>query len=453
MRGLTTCLFVFALSFSAAASQTQSKPLSNADVIQMVSLGLSDDVIVEKIRSVAATNFDTSVAGLKSLKAAKVGDAVLKAMINPHGASAEKESGKSQPDDATADNGFAENNTGYMYLQGTGVAQDYQQALVWFRKAADKHNNPAAEQNLGWMYENGLGVAQDYQQAMSWYRKAAEQGLVGGQCALAWMYKHGLGVAQDYQQAATWYRKAAERSNFNAEDQPALLLAENQLGMLYKDGGNGLPRDDQQAAMWFRKAADQGDPESELNLGWMYANGRGVAQDYQQAISLYRKAANQGKDVQPYLDELPSSVREGAGQPTPTAEVAIVAPSVSSTTAGAQQAPGRDALPATRVDEPSATGDDFLVLSTSQRSGTTQVWNKTLTTTICWVTVSNATALYTAYLDVGAFSGCTLLPVRSHLQGGVTADQRYLNFLFTYQHKGKTKTRTVSYRITDIQAH
>jgi hypothetical protein len=29
----------------------------------------------------------------------------------------------------------------------------------------------------------------------------------------------------------------AERGNLNAEDQPALLLAENQLGILYKDGG------------------------------------------------------------------------------------------------------------------------------------------------------------------------------------------------------------------------
>lgn len=33
----------------------------------------------------ASTSFDTSIDGLKSLKAAKVSDAVLKVMINPHG--------------------------------------------------------------------------------------------------------------------------------------------------------------------------------------------------------------------------------------------------------------------------------------------------------------------------------------------------------------------------------
>ena len=32
------------------------------------------------------------------------------------------------------------------------------------------------ENNLGWLYQNGRGVAQDYAQAVEWYRKAAEQG-------------------------------------------------------------------------------------------------------------------------------------------------------------------------------------------------------------------------------------------------------------------------------------
>jgi heat shock protein HslJ len=54
----------------------------------MVSLGIGDDVIIEKILSAATTNFDTSVDGLKTLKASKVSDAVLKAMINPRGPTA-----------------------------------------------------------------------------------------------------------------------------------------------------------------------------------------------------------------------------------------------------------------------------------------------------------------------------------------------------------------------------
>ena len=52
----------------------------------MTNLGLSDDVIIAKIRSATgadASKFDTSVDGLKALKAANVSDAVIKVMINP----------------------------------------------------------------------------------------------------------------------------------------------------------------------------------------------------------------------------------------------------------------------------------------------------------------------------------------------------------------------------------
>jgi S1-C subfamily serine protease len=75
-------------------SQNQAKPLSNEDVIQMVSLGLGDDVIVEKVHSAPATNFDTSIDGLRALKEAKVSDTVIKAMINPHAIGNESKTGR-----------------------------------------------------------------------------------------------------------------------------------------------------------------------------------------------------------------------------------------------------------------------------------------------------------------------------------------------------------------------
>ena len=64
------------------------KRFTNGDVIDLVKLGLSEDVIVAKIRAMSASeadaiSFDTSVEGLKALKAADVPDAVIKAMINP----------------------------------------------------------------------------------------------------------------------------------------------------------------------------------------------------------------------------------------------------------------------------------------------------------------------------------------------------------------------------------
>ncbi len=63
-----------------------AKRLTNQDIIEMTSLNLSDDVIIAKIRSATgadASRFDTTVDGLKALKAANVSDAVIKVMINP----------------------------------------------------------------------------------------------------------------------------------------------------------------------------------------------------------------------------------------------------------------------------------------------------------------------------------------------------------------------------------
>jgi hypothetical protein len=69
-----------------ASAQQMSRRMTNQDVIDMVALGLSDEVIMTKIHSAAKPEdlaFDTSTAGLKALKAGNVSDAVLKVMINP----------------------------------------------------------------------------------------------------------------------------------------------------------------------------------------------------------------------------------------------------------------------------------------------------------------------------------------------------------------------------------
>jgi hypothetical protein len=69
---------------SFGSAQQLNPRMSNQDVIEMVSISLSDDVIIEKIHTAQATDFDTSVAALRTLKAAKVSDAVIRAMISPH---------------------------------------------------------------------------------------------------------------------------------------------------------------------------------------------------------------------------------------------------------------------------------------------------------------------------------------------------------------------------------
>jgi hypothetical protein len=77
---------LFLLLASTAWNQQLGKRMTNKDVIDMAGLGLSDDVIITKIRSASAggtLQFDTNVDGLKELKLAKVSDEVIKVMINP----------------------------------------------------------------------------------------------------------------------------------------------------------------------------------------------------------------------------------------------------------------------------------------------------------------------------------------------------------------------------------
>jgi hypothetical protein len=81
---LATVLSLFLTS--SLWSQELAHRITNNDIIEMTSMGLSDDVIIEKIHSAAAgenLKFDTSIAGLKELKGAKVSDPVIKVMINP----------------------------------------------------------------------------------------------------------------------------------------------------------------------------------------------------------------------------------------------------------------------------------------------------------------------------------------------------------------------------------
>jgi TPR repeat protein len=76
---------------------------------------------------------------------------------------------------------------GFLYVGGEGVAQDYAEAVMWFRRAAEQ-GNADAQYNLGVSYANGHGVLEDDIEAVEWYRRAAEQGSAHGQFGLGFMY-------------------------------------------------------------------------------------------------------------------------------------------------------------------------------------------------------------------------------------------------------------------------
>ena len=66
-------------------------------------------------------------------------------------------------------------------------------------------------------YEEAEGRSQDFVQAALWYRKAADQNHALAQCHLALMYAKGQGVPRDEAEAARWLRKAADQGDPGAQ--------------------------------------------------------------------------------------------------------------------------------------------------------------------------------------------------------------------------------------------
>ena len=172
---------------------------------------------------------------------------------------------------------------GKMYYEGTGVAQNYNEAFKWFQKAADKGIDDACAY-LGKMYYEGTGVAQNYNEAFKCFQKAADNGVTGAYTWLGVMYYDGQGVAQNYEKAFLWTKKAAENGAANAYVG---------LGVMYCNG-QGVVQNYNEAFKWFQKAADNGIAYACAYLGKMYYEGTGVAQNYNEAFKWYQKAADNG---------------------------------------------------------------------------------------------------------------------------------------------------------------
>ena len=105
--------------------------------------------------------------------------------------------------------GETELQKGNDYYWGHHVEKDREEAIKWYRKAADL-GNVNAQFLLGEAYYNGRGVTKDYKNAVEWFRKAAERGDDNSQYMLGRAYYFGSGVNKNYGEAFKWWHKAAD---------------------------------------------------------------------------------------------------------------------------------------------------------------------------------------------------------------------------------------------------
>ena len=64
---------------------------------------------------------------------------------------------------------------------------------------------------MGWLYQNGQGVQQNYNEAAKWFRMAAEQGNAYAQSKLGVLYFKGKGVSKNYVHSHLWINLAASQ--------------------------------------------------------------------------------------------------------------------------------------------------------------------------------------------------------------------------------------------------
>ncbi len=184
-----------------------------------------------------------------------------------------------------------------MYRYGNGVERDLQEALKWYKAAAEK-GEMDAQYCLADMYYFGRdGVEKDLQEALKWYRAAAESGNRSAIYTLGHMYYYGDGVEQDYNQAYYWFDKDGFR------ELPYYICADM---YFYVD------KHYESAFRLYESALEQGVDFAAYKIGEMYYYGLGVEQDYAKAFE-YLKYYN-GEFDEGCIDLAPANVHYMLGE-------------------------------------------------------------------------------------------------------------------------------------------
>lgn len=160
--------------------------------------------------------------------------------------------------------------TVYGYIEGCET-----QCHEYYLQAAKK-GSTHAQIMIGQHYEDGIVVKEDYQQALYWYKRAADAGDAEG---LYYMSRNYL-LSEDYNSAEKWARMAINQNNTHGK----LIL-----GLCF-----GFRGSYNTAFELLTEAAEADFDDAQYILGSYYEDGDWGRKNIKTAISWYKKAAENG---------------------------------------------------------------------------------------------------------------------------------------------------------------
>ena len=138
-----------------------------------------------------------------------------------------------------------------MYRGSEGHPRDARQAARWLEQAANA-NDLESMNRLGILHYD----QKEYDQALVWFRKAADRDHPESQSFLGDLYRFGRAVKLDYAEAIRWYERSAKRNYPHALYVLAVLHGQ----------GRGTPADRVMANVYYERAAAAGHPEAKKYL-------------------------------------------------------------------------------------------------------------------------------------------------------------------------------------------
>lgn len=186
------------------------------------------------------------------------------------------------------------------YRDGDQVEADPDQAFYWLGRMAEE-GLPEAQLEVGrTFYLGDLNQEQSFAKAAEWYRKAADGENAEAQLRLTAMMFDGVGMAKDFIAGYRMWIRSMESGSQDAVDLWMELMYGDDPAV---EENFGAVRDN----ILTLQAADEGDPESQMKMAALCANGVNTAVDFDAAAEWLELAAEGGlaaaKEALPALRE------------------------------------------------------------------------------------------------------------------------------------------------------